>query len=108
MSRRSPRKAKGKRLSSSAPGSPNPRPNRNRDTIAPASQRDARDAPQSAVHLGFGILPRERAMLHIRSILHPTDFSVPSNSALTLACSLARDQGAHLIVLHVVPTSLAA
>ena len=47
-------------------------------------------------------------MLHIRSILHPTDFSVPSNSALTLACSLARDQGAHLIVLHVVPTSLAA
>jgi nucleotide-binding universal stress UspA family protein len=47
-------------------------------------------------------------MLPIRTILHPTDFSVPSNSALTLACSLARDQGARAIILHVVPTALAA
>jgi nucleotide-binding universal stress UspA family protein len=47
-------------------------------------------------------------MLGIRTILHATDFSEPSNSALRLACALARDQGARLIVLHVVPTSLAA
>jgi nucleotide-binding universal stress UspA family protein len=47
-------------------------------------------------------------MLHIQTILHPSDFSRCSNSALRLACSLARDQVAHLIVLHVVPSALAA
>jgi nucleotide-binding universal stress UspA family protein len=34
-------------------------------------------------------------------ILHPTDFSPSSAAAFGLACSLARDQGAQLIVLHV-------
>ncbi len=38
----------------------------------------------------------------IRTILHPTDFSRHSASALRLACSLAREHGAHLTVLHVV------
>lgn len=42
-------------------------------------------------------------MLSIRSILHPTDFSEPSRSAFRLACSLARDSGAHLVALHVIP-----
>jgi nucleotide-binding universal stress UspA family protein len=39
----------------------------------------------------------------IRTILHPTDFSERSESAFHLACSLARDHGARLIVLHVIP-----
>jgi nucleotide-binding universal stress UspA family protein len=37
----------------------------------------------------------------IRTILHPTDFSERSDVAFRLACSLARDYGARLIVLHV-------
>jgi universal stress protein A len=40
-------------------------------------------------------------MLAIRTILHPTDFSDYSCNAFRLACSLARDYGAKLIVLHV-------
>jgi len=39
-------------------------------------------------------------MLPIRTILHPTDFSDNAAYALQLACSLARDHGARLIVLH--------
>jgi nucleotide-binding universal stress UspA family protein len=42
-------------------------------------------------------------MRPIKTILHPTDFSENSTSALELACSLARDQGARLVLLHVVP-----
>ncbi len=40
-------------------------------------------------------------MLAIKTILHPTDFSEGSDIAFRLACSLARDYGARLIVLHV-------
>jgi nucleotide-binding universal stress UspA family protein len=40
-------------------------------------------------------------MLPIRTVLHPTDFSDRSEFAFRLACSLARDYGARLIVLHV-------
>ncbi len=40
-------------------------------------------------------------MLPIEKILHPTDFSDRSANALTLACALARDYGARVIVLHV-------
>jgi nucleotide-binding universal stress UspA family protein len=43
-------------------------------------------------------------MLTIHTILHPTDFSPPSDYAFQLACSLARDHGSRLIVLHVVTT----
>jgi nucleotide-binding universal stress UspA family protein len=42
-------------------------------------------------------------MLPIHTILHPTDFSDRSDRALILACALARDYGARLIVLHVAP-----
>ena len=42
-------------------------------------------------------------MLAIRTILHPTDFSEPSEHAFRLACALARDHGARVLVLHVVP-----
>jgi nucleotide-binding universal stress UspA family protein len=45
----------------------------------------------------------EKAMLPIGTILHPTDFSDRSRNALVLASSLARDYGAHLILLHVLP-----
>jgi nucleotide-binding universal stress UspA family protein len=41
-------------------------------------------------------------MLPIRTVLHPTDFSGHSDYAFRLACSLARDYGARLIVLHVL------
>jgi nucleotide-binding universal stress UspA family protein len=40
-------------------------------------------------------------MLPIRTILHPTDFSEYSDYAFRLACALARDYGARLVVLHV-------
>ena len=43
-------------------------------------------------------------MLPINTILHPTDFSPHSDYAFRLACSLARDHGARLILLHVQPT----
>jgi nucleotide-binding universal stress UspA family protein len=43
-------------------------------------------------------------MLPIRTILHPTDFSENSQHAFHFACSMARDYGANLIVLHVYPT----
>jgi len=42
-------------------------------------------------------------MLTLHRILHPTDFSPCSNYAFQLACDLARDHGADLIVLHVMP-----
>jgi len=41
-------------------------------------------------------------MLAIHTILHPTDFSEHSQYAFALACALARDYGARLVVLHVV------
>ena len=42
-------------------------------------------------------------MLRLGTILHPTDFSESAAYAFWLACSLARDYGARLIVLHVAP-----
>jgi nucleotide-binding universal stress UspA family protein len=43
-------------------------------------------------------------MLPIQTILHPTDFTDNSNYAFQMACALARDYGAKLVVLHVYPT----
>jgi nucleotide-binding universal stress UspA family protein len=43
-------------------------------------------------------------VLHLKAILHPTDYSEHSGYAFRLACSLARDHEARLIVLHVVAT----
>ena len=40
-------------------------------------------------------------MISVRTILHPTDFSGHAQYGFQLACSLARDQGARVIVLHV-------
>jgi nucleotide-binding universal stress UspA family protein len=41
-------------------------------------------------------------MFPIQTILHPTDFSEQANNALRLACVLARDHEACLVVVHVV------
>lgn len=46
-------------------------------------------------------------MLPIQTILHPTDFSERSEYAFRLACVLARDHGARLILVHVVPPPVA-
>jgi nucleotide-binding universal stress UspA family protein len=46
-------------------------------------------------------------MLTVKTILHPTDFSEHSENAYQLACSLARDYDARLILLHVVPPPVA-
>jgi nucleotide-binding universal stress UspA family protein len=46
-------------------------------------------------------------MSPVSVILHPTDFSERSDWAFHLACSLARDHGARLIVLHVFPPPVA-
>jgi nucleotide-binding universal stress UspA family protein len=40
-------------------------------------------------------------MLRFRTILHPTDFSECSGYAFQLACALAWDHGARLVVSHV-------
>lgn len=42
-------------------------------------------------------------MLTLRTILHPTDFSPEAERAFQLACSLSRDHGSRLILLHVAP-----
>jgi nucleotide-binding universal stress UspA family protein len=44
-------------------------------------------------------------MRQIKTILHPTDFSQNSGTALELACWLARDRSARLLLLHVVPNA---
>jgi nucleotide-binding universal stress UspA family protein len=41
-------------------------------------------------------------MLPIKTILHPTDFSASAEFAFRVACSLARDYGARLVLLHVI------
>jgi nucleotide-binding universal stress UspA family protein len=49
----------------------------------------------------------DHAMIPVRAILHPTDFSERSRQALAVARALARDHGARLIVLHVAPIDIA-
>jgi nucleotide-binding universal stress UspA family protein len=43
-------------------------------------------------------------MLPIHVILHPTDFAENSKPAFQLACALARDYGAKLVIMHVYAT----
>ena len=45
-------------------------------------------------------------MFPIRKIVHPTDFSERSAPAFATACALARDYGADLLVVHVLPPAL--
>ena len=45
-------------------------------------------------------------MLPIHTILHPTDFSTRSKSAFDLACAVAQDYDARLVVIHVKPPQM--
>ena len=45
-------------------------------------------------------------MLSIHTILHPTDLSALSKSAFDLACAVARDYDARLVVVHVKPPQM--
>jgi universal stress protein A len=45
---------------------------------------------------------KERTMLPLGTVLHPTDFSENSEYAFRVACGLARDYKARLILLHVM------
>lgn len=47
-------------------------------------------------------------MLNFRTILHPTDFSDAAEAAFHLACSLARDHGSRIEILHVVTPATVA
>ena len=49
-------------------------------------------------------LPRE--VEPIRVIVHPTDFSERCEAALQVACRLASDHGARLVILHVAPPEI--
>jgi nucleotide-binding universal stress UspA family protein len=51
---------------------------------------------------------KENTMLSLGTILHPTDFSEHSESAFRLACALAWDYKARLVLLHVAPVSMVA
>jgi nucleotide-binding universal stress UspA family protein len=42
-------------------------------------------------------------MLAIKTLLHPTDLTEASRNAFDLACQIAKDCGARIIALHVVP-----
>jgi nucleotide-binding universal stress UspA family protein len=46
---------------------------------------------------------KESALLPVHTILYPTDFSERAQQAFPLACSLARDCGARVVVLYVMP-----
>jgi nucleotide-binding universal stress UspA family protein len=68
--------------------------------LTPARRADVyRRGPDLARESG------ENTMLAVRTILHPNDFSERSTLAFRLACSLARDYRARLIVLHVAGPS---
>jgi nucleotide-binding universal stress UspA family protein len=81
------------------------------ETVAPVK---ASEALSSSDWFGITFAPsvvgsnryfrrEEHAMLPIHTILHATDFSQSSEFAFRLACALARDYGANLVILHVVP-----
>ena len=42
-------------------------------------------------------------MFQIETLLHPTDLTEASRHAFDLACQIARDRGARVVLLHVVP-----
>jgi nucleotide-binding universal stress UspA family protein len=47
-------------------------------------------------------------MLPVKTILHPTDLSEPSEAAYRVACAVARDHGARVVVAHVMTPPLHA
>jgi nucleotide-binding universal stress UspA family protein len=64
-------------------------------------------APRLAVPTGtLSSESKEHAMCTLQCILHPTDFSERSQFAFQLACELARDHRARLVLLHVLELPL--
>jgi nucleotide-binding universal stress UspA family protein len=59
--------------------------------------------PRKTARLADSNLKGKPSMMPVHTILHPTDFSRSSRPALELATTLARDQGARLIIVHVMP-----
>jgi nucleotide-binding universal stress UspA family protein len=49
---------------------------------------------------------QERVMLPVHTVLFPTDFSDPSLAAFPVACAIAHDFGARIVILYVVPPAL--
>ena len=45
-------------------------------------------------------------MMSVKTILHPTDFSEESRAAFQMACSLAREYGAKLVIVHAAPIEI--
>jgi nucleotide-binding universal stress UspA family protein len=58
-------------------------------------------APEPATQAVSETTDRMPAALPIRTILHPTDFSERCEEAFRVACALARDLAARVIVVHV-------
>jgi len=44
-------------------------------------------------------------MFPVKTLLHPTDLTDASRHAFDLACQIAKDRGARIVILHVVPPS---
>jgi universal stress protein A len=51
----------------------------------------------------FQLIERIQAMNEVKTILCPTDFSENSELAFQMACRLARDYQARLVIVHVTP-----
>jgi nucleotide-binding universal stress UspA family protein len=76
--------------------------------LGSVAEKVVRDAPCPAVTVKSPArepAPEEAAeppaAAPIRTILHPTDFSAPCEEAFRVACALAKDQSARLVVVHV-------
>src|SRR5262249_8593069 len=48
---------------------------------------------------------RRTAMFPVKTLLHPTDLTDASRHAFDVACQIAKDRGARIVILHVVPPS---
>jgi uncharacterized membrane protein HdeD (DUF308 family)/nucleotide-binding universal stress UspA family protein len=46
---------------------------------------------------------QESTMLQVKTLLHPTDLTDASRHAFDLTCQIARDRGARIVAMHVVP-----
>jgi nucleotide-binding universal stress UspA family protein len=82
------------------PGQVGRHPIRSMGEMKSSTARNMKQGTQAAG--GLPNKPGVQAMMTIRKILTPTDFSPHSGCAFRLARALAHDYGARLLVLHVV------